>query len=68
MVTPDGSTESTLIKKGDLVTFAPGLRCKWEVRQAFKKYVTHADTPFISIYWTIVFKAQALMRHIQTYI
>ena len=35
-VTPDGSAESTLIKKGDLVTFAPGLRSKWDVRQAFK--------------------------------
>ena len=68
LITPDGSTESTLIKKGDLVTFAPGLRCKWEVRQPFKKHVTHADTPFISIYWTIVFKVQALMRHMQAYI
>ena len=68
LITPDGSAESTLIKKGDLVTFAPGLRCKWQVKQAFKKHVTHADTPFVSIYWAIVFKAQALIRHIKAYI
>lgn len=36
-VTPDGG-EPVIMGKGDLVTFAKGLSCRWEIRQAVKKY------------------------------
>jgi uncharacterized protein len=64
-VTPEGSTKSVLIKKGDLVTFSAGLRCTWNVLKPFRKHVTHADTPFVSAFWHTVFKAQGAMRHIK---
>ncbi|MBC7755723.1 MAG: cupin domain-containing protein [Bdellovibrio sp.] len=63
LVTPDGSKQSVLIKKGDFVTFAAGLRCTWQVTQAFEKQVILADTPLTSLYWRAVFKAQAVQRH-----
>jgi len=37
IVTPDGG-EPVRIGKGDLVTFAAGLSCTWEIRQAVRKH------------------------------
>jgi uncharacterized protein len=62
-VTPDGESQSVLIKQGDFATFAPGLRCTWRVTQAFEKQVMLADTPLTSFYWRIVFKSKAVLRH-----
>lgn len=36
-VTPEGGLPVTM-GKGDLVTFAPGLACTWEITQAVKKH------------------------------
>lgn len=65
-VTPHhGSKETILIQQGDFATFAPGLRATWRVTQPFEKQVILADTPLTSIYWRMVFKAKAALRHIQ---
>jgi uncharacterized cupin superfamily protein len=37
IVTPDGG-EPVTMGKGDLVTFATGLSCQWEIRQPVKKH------------------------------
>jgi uncharacterized cupin superfamily protein len=37
VVTPDGG-DPWEIKQGDLVTFAAGLSCTWEIRQAVRKH------------------------------
>lgn len=36
-VTPEGG-EPVAIQRGDLVTFAAGLSCTWEISQAIKKH------------------------------
>ena len=37
VVTPDGG-EQVYMSKGDLVTFASGLSCTWEIKQDVKKH------------------------------
>ncbi len=36
VVTPDGG-EPVTIKRGDLVNFAAGLSCRWDIRKAIRK-------------------------------
>ena len=67
-VTPDNSSQSVLIKKGDFAIFAAGLRCVWKVTQPFEKQVTLAPTPMIHYYWTIVFKAKSALRKLKNLI
>ncbi len=67
-VTPDNSSQSVLIKKGDFAIFAAGLRCVWKVTQPFEKQVTLAPTPIIHYYWTIVFKAKSALRKLKNLI
>lgn len=61
-VTPDNSSQSVLIKKGDFAIFTAGLRCVWKVTQPFEKQVTLAPTPIIHYYWATVFKAKSALR------
>ncbi len=42
VVTPDGG-DPVEIRKGDLVTFAAGLSCTWQVRQPVRKHYTFDD-------------------------
>lgn len=37
IITPEGG-EPIQISKGDLVQFAAGIKCTWEIRQAVKKH------------------------------
>lgn len=37
VVTPEGGAPVTL-KKGDLVTFPAGMRCRWEIRVPVRKH------------------------------
>lgn len=39
VVTPEGG-EPLSMAKGDLVTFPKGMSCRWDIRQAVKKYFT----------------------------
>ncbi len=39
LVTPDGG-DPVPMGKGDLVTFAKGMSCKWEIRKPVKKHYT----------------------------
>lgn len=41
VVTPNGG-EPVSMGKGDLVTFAKGLGCTWEIKQAVKKHYSFA--------------------------
>ncbi len=36
-VTPDGG-QPVKFSKGDLVTFPPGMKCRWDVNKAVRKY------------------------------
>lgn len=67
-VTPDNSSQSVLIKKGDFAIFSAGLRCVWKVTQPFEKQVTLSPTPMIHYYWTIVFKAKSALRKLKNLI
>jgi uncharacterized cupin superfamily protein len=37
VVTPENG-EAVSLKKGDLVIFSAGLKCRWDIRQAVKKH------------------------------
>jgi uncharacterized cupin superfamily protein len=39
VVTPDGG-DPVEIKKGDLVTFPRGMKCRWKIRKAVRKHYT----------------------------
>tara|TARA_Y100000589_G_C26931831_1_gene538660 strand:+ start:473 stop:748 length:276 start_codon:yes stop_codon:yes gene_type:complete len=41
-VTPEGGQPVTF-KAGDLVTFPAGMKCRWEVHQAVRKYYRFGD-------------------------
>ncbi len=38
IVTPDDGGEPAHLQAGDLVTFASGLSCTWDIRQAIQKH------------------------------
>lgn len=61
-IRPEGSSQVFVLKKGDFVTFAPGLRCHWDVKEPFKKHVTHEKDFLGSTYWKVAFKVQAISR------
>jgi uncharacterized cupin superfamily protein len=66
LVTHEGSDQAILIKKGDLVTFAPGLRCRWQVLQPIKKHVTLEQNLLGKLFWKATFKVQELHRFIDS--
>jgi uncharacterized cupin superfamily protein len=66
LVTHEGSDQAVLIKKGDLVTFAPGLRCHWQVLQPIKKHVTLEQDLLGKLFWKVTFKVQELHRFIDS--
>jgi uncharacterized cupin superfamily protein len=65
-LTPEGSKESVLLKQGDFVTFAPGLRCHWRVTKPFKKFVTLQEDLVGKWIWKATFALQAIPRLFRT--
>jgi uncharacterized protein len=64
-IRPEGSDQVYVLEKGDFASFAPGLRCYWEVTEPFKKHVTLEKDFLGKLYWTAAFKIQAIPRHIK---
>jgi uncharacterized protein len=61
----EGSNKVYVLEKGDFATFAPGLRCYWQVTEPFKKHVIHEKDFVGRMYWTTAFKIKAIPRRIK---
>lgn len=59
-VRPEGAIQAVILKKGDLVTFEPGLRTYWDVKRPLKKYVVLEEDLKSKMIWKAAFKAKQL--------